>query len=278
MDREYRDRSRSEAIKFEELDPIVGHLPKSAEENVSAQVKDYLWQTYGITLEDLVSAELSLVPAYPPRDIGFDRSLMAIYGQDDRLSAYASLRSILAIDAPEYTAIAHLVDNEETGSVNNTGAASTWFFDLLGALIYREKGDAYREPHLKRALAASKVISIDVNPGINPIWPSAFEAGNAPLLGHGINFKLYGRGFSANSEYIAWTRNYLDAAGVPWQTVTYKVNGGGGGTVGVFYSEQNMEVIDFGVPVLSIHTPYAVSSKSDVYWLSQAVTAFYKAN
>ncbi len=277
VDGDLRDRKQRDAIKHEELDPIIGTIPMDEKEGVSAQVEAYLKSEYGIGLDDLVSAELALVPAFPPRDVGFDRSLMAIYGQDDRLSAYASVRGILATDSPEYTAIAHLVDNEESGNVNNTGASSSDLFDLISGLLYRQMGGDYREPDARRALKKSKVISIDVNPGINPIWPSAWEKGNAPRLGNGINMKLYGRGFNANSEYIAWTRNLLDQAGVPWQTATYKVNGSGGGTVGREYARHNMEVIDFGVPVLSIHTPYAVSSKADVYSLYKATKAFFEA-
>ena len=161
--------------------------------------------------------------------------------------------------------------------MNNTGASSTYLTDMIGELIYAQAGEAYREPMLARALRASRAVSIDVNPGVNPIWPQAFELGNAPRLAHGVNIKVYGRGFDANSEYIAWTRAYLDAAGVPWQTTTYKVGRGGGGTLGREIARYNVDVIDFGAPVLSIHTPYAVSSKADVYWLYRAVGAFFEA-
>ncbi len=117
-----------------------------------------------------------------------------------------------------------------------------------------------------------------MNPGIDPIWPSAWEEGNAPRLGFGVNFKMYGRGFNANSEYTAWIRDVLDRADVPWQTVTYKVGRAGGGTIGGALADDNMEVIDLGVPVLSIHTPYSVSSKVDVYNLYRAMRAFFLAS
>ena len=119
------------------------------------------------------------------------------------------------------------------------------------------------------------MISIDVNPGINPMNPSAWEPLNAPRLGYGVNLKLYGRGFNANSEYIAYIRKTLDDAGVPWQTATYKVGTAGGGTIGGEFARQDMNVIDFGVPLLSIHTPYAVSSKIDVWNLYRACFAFF---
>ena len=270
-----RDRTASEAIAKEELDPLVGHIPEEDSNSVKRAIEDYLEKTHGVGLNDLVSAELALVPALAPRDVGFDRGLMAIYGQDDRLSAYASVRAIMELKNPRRTAIAYLADNEEVGNVNNTGASSAYFIDLVERLIYMRQGSDYRSPMLSGALRASRVISADVNPGVNPLWPSAWELGNAPRLGHGVNFKIYGRGFSANSEYAAWMRAILDDAAIPWQTATYKVGRAGGGTVGKEFSRLNMEVIDLGVPVLSIHTPYSISSKVDVYWLYKAMAAFY---
>ena len=274
VDYEMSGRSYGEIIQAEEMDPIVGHIPGQGK-SVSAMVVDYLKATYDIDVADLVSAELALVPAMPPRDIGFDRGLMAIYGQDDRLSSYAALRAILDTEAPQYTALAYLVDNEEVGNVNNTGAASSYLVDLLSRLMYMDLGDDYREPMLRRALAHTHVISADVNPGVHPIWPGAFERGNAARLGYGIGLKLYGRGFNANSEYIAWIRDLFDREDIPWQTIMYKVGRGGGGTIGSELSDENMNVIDMGVPVLSIHTPYGVSSKVDVYALYRGFRAFF---
>ena len=274
VDRDLRERKSRDVVAHEELDPLVGHVPKEGED-VKAAITSYLKSTYAIDRDDFVSAELALVPAYAARDVGFDRGLMAIYGQDDRLSAYAALRANMNADAPRFTGIAYLVDNEETGSYNNTGARSTYLVDLMSRLMSTKMADAYQERWLRRSLSATKVISSDVNPGINPLWPSAWEPTNAPRLGYGVNLKLYGRGFNANSEYIAWMRNLLDGEEIPWQTATYKVGGGGGGTIGVFLSDDNMEVIDLGVPVLSIHTPYSISSKIDVYYLYRAMLAFF---
>jgi len=270
-----RKRKATEAIAKEELDPLVGHIPDRQSGDVKVAVIAYLRKTYGIGLNDLVSAELALVPAYPPHDVGFDRGMMAIYGQDDRLSAYASLIAIKGQKTPPRTSIAYMIDNEEVGNVNNTGASSTYLYDLLEKLLYQKHGAAYRAPMLKAAARATQVLSTDVNPGVNPIWPSAWELGNAPRLGYGVNIKLYGRGFNANSEFTAHMRKVFDDAGIPWQTSTYKVAGGGGGTVGREFSRLNMEVIDIGVPVLSIHTPYSISSKVDAYWLSKAMTTFF---
>jgi aspartyl aminopeptidase len=276
IDADLRERKYRDVIEHEELDPLVGHIP-AAEGGVKKAVLDHLRATYAIGVDDLVSAELALVPAMEPRDVGFDRGLMAIYGQDDRLSGYAALKAILDSPAPEHTAIAYLVDNEEAGNVNNTGADSSYLVDLMGRILHLQMGDGAPDRLLRQSLRATRVVSSDVNPGIDPIWPEAWEQTNAPRLGHGVNFKMYGHGFNANSEYTAWMRKILDDAGVPWQIATYKVGRAGGGTIGGALSDDNMEVIDIGVPVLSIHTPYSVSSKVDVYDLYRAMKAFFQA-
>lgn len=273
VDQDYRERMNRDVIMGEELDPIIGSIPDE-EASVSGAVLTYLADEYGIEEEDFVSAELMLVPAMAPRDVGFDRSLMAIYGQDDKLSSYTALRAIIEQDTPETTSLAFLVDNEEVGNVNNTGANSTYLVDLMSELIHRQRGDAYSDYDLRQALRKTKVISSDVNPGVHPAYPDVWEAGNAPRLGFGVNLKLYGGGFNANSEYIAWNRAYLDAAGVAWQTATYKGRASGG-TIGKALSKDNMEVIDYGVPVLSIHSTYSISSKADVHMLFRAMDAFY---
>jgi len=273
VDQDFRERMNRDVIAGEELDPIISSLP-GKKSSVSDEVLAYLKAEYGIEKEDLVSAELALVPAMPPRDVGFDRSLMAIYGQDDKLSSYAAMRALFDQGKPKYTSMAFLVDNEEVGNVNNTGAKSTYLVDLMSELLYRERGSEYSDYDLRRALKNTKVVSSGVNPGVHPTWPQVWEAGNAPRLGYGINIKLYGGGFNANSEYIAWSRAYLDASDIAWQTATYKGRASGG-TIGNSLSKDNMEVIDYGVPVLSIHSTYAVSSKVDVHMLYRAMSAFF---
>jgi aspartyl aminopeptidase len=274
VDDDYRERMNRDVIMGEELDPIIASIPNE-EFSISDAVLSYLADEYNIEEEDLVSAELVLVPAMAPRDVGLDRSLMAIYGQDDKLSSYTALRAIIEQDTPKTTSLAYLVDNEEVGNVNNTGANSTYLVDLMSELIHRQRGDAYSDYDLRQALRKTKVVSSDVNPGIHPSYPEVWEAGNAPRLGFGVNLKLYGGGFNANSEFIAWNRAYLDAAGIAWQTATYKGRASGG-TIGKALSRNNMEVIDYGVPVLSIHSTYAVSSKVDVHMLYRAMDAFYR--
>jgi aspartyl aminopeptidase len=276
VDRGRNSKTLGDFIGPEDLDPVVGHIPDEVEGGeVVDQVLAYLETEYGVSRADLVSSELSLVPAGAPRDMGFDRGLIAAYGQDDRLASYATLRAIAEVDRPQKTTMAYLVDNEEVGNRNNTGAHSQYFADLLSRMLYSELGDDYREPIFRKSLRNTKLISIDVNPGVNPMNPGAWELGNAPKLGYGVNLKLYGQGNTANSEFVAWTRKLLDDNEVPWQTVTYKVGSAGGGTIGGEFSSQNIEVIDFGVPLLSIHTPYAVSSKVDVYSLYEAAKAFF---
>ncbi len=274
VDHDYRERENRDVIMGEELDPIIATIP-DADDSVADAVLAYLKDEYDIEELDLVSAELALVPAMEPRDVGFDRSLMAIYGQDDKLSSYTALRAIAEQATPEFTSLAFLVDNEEVGNVNNTGANSTYLVNLMGELIYRQRGDGYNDMDLRRALRNTKVVSSDVNPGIHPTYPGVWEEGNAPRLGYGVNLKLYGGGFNANSEFIAWNRAYLDAAGVAWQTATYKGRASGG-TIGNSLSKDNMEVIDYGIPLLSIHSTYALSSKVDVHMLYRAMNAFYR--
>ena len=274
VDHGNRKRTSRDVIKKEELDVIIAAKP-ALDESVKELMTNFLKTEYDISLEDLVSAELALVPATKPRDVGFDRSMIAAYGQDDKASSIAAVTAIMEQNTPEYTSIAYLVDNEEVGNINNTGASSTYLVDLLSGLLYNKKGDSYNDYQLRKVLRNTKVISADVNPGVNPTWSGVWELGNAPRLGNGVNLKLYGGGFNANSEYMAWTRNYLDNNEIKWQTSTYKGKASGG-TIGSDLSNDNMEVIDFGVPILSIHSPYAVGSKVDLYSLYKAMSAFYQ--
>ncbi len=274
VDHANRKRTSRDVIAKEELDVIIAAKPE-LDKKIKDLVSEYLTKQYDISLEDLVSAELALVPATKPRDVGFDRSMVAAYGQDDKASSIAAVNAIMEQKVPKYTSIAFLVDNEEVGNINNTGAGSSYLVDLMSGLLYNKKGDKYNDYSLRKMLRNTKVISADVNPGVNPTWPSVWELGNAPRLGNGINLKLYGGGFNANSEYMAWTRNYLDNNHIKWQTSTYKGKASGG-TIGSDLSNDNMEVIDFGVPILSIHSPYAVGSKVDLYSLYKAMSAFYQ--
>jgi aspartyl aminopeptidase len=273
-DSELRDRKYTEVFRGEELEPILGSV---AGENSSAtaEVTRLLTEKYKIKEEDLVSAELSLVPNAPPADVGFDRGLVGSYGQDDRLSSFCAARAILDLQGtPRYTAIAWLSNFEEVGSVNNTGASSQFLNSTYAQIAGAQRGNAYNDLDLRRALHHSLVISADTNDSINPIFPDTSEPTNAARVGYGVAIKLYGPGFNAPSEFVAQIRGLLDRNNIPWQTHTYKA-GAGGGTIGLFMSMEDMQVIDLGVPLLSMHSPFEMSSKADIWDFYRTMSVFY---
>ncbi len=274
-DKELRDRKYTDVIEGEELEPVFGSL---AGENTSAatEVTKLLIDKYKIKEEDLVSAELSLVPNDPPADVGLDKGLVGAYGQDDRISSFCAARAVLDLKGtPKYTAMAYLSNFEEVGSVNNTGAGSQFLSSTFAELIGAQRGSAYSDLDLRHALRHSMVISADANDSIDPIFPGLSEASNAARVGYGVTIKLYGPGFDAPSEFTAQIRGLMDRNNIPWQTHTYKVDEGGGGTIGGFMSQEDMEVIDLGVPLLSMHSPFEMSSKADVWAFYQTMSAFY---
>jgi aspartyl aminopeptidase len=274
-DKELRTRTYMDVLEGEELDPVAGSIP-GEKDSVAVQVANELTSTYKIKEEDLVSAELALVPAANPADVGVDRGLVGAYGQDDRLSSFCAVRAALDLKTtPKYSTIAYLSNFEEEGSVNNTGAASQFLDSTFATLISAQRGASYNDLDLRRALHNSQVISADANDGINPIFPGTSEPTNAARLGYGVTIKLYGGGFNAPSEYTAKIRALMDQNGIPWQTQTPKVDVGGGGTIGGFLSREDMEVIDLGVPLLSMHSPFEMSSKVDVWEFYRAMSAFY---
>ena len=273
VDRPYRNRTARDVFQGEELDPIVGSIP-GEEQGVKEMVLDYLKKTYDIEEDDFVSAELSLVPGFPPQDIGFDRGLIGAYGQDDRLCSYIGARAGLDIEIPTYTSIIYLSDNEESGCNNNTGARSIYLPHLIARLIELQSGGEFKENQLRLAMERSEVLSADTPTGINPLFPSVQETTNAARLGWGVPIKRYGHGNDANSEFTARIRRLLDENHIPWQTSTYKVDIGGGGTLGFYLSQLGMEVIDVGVPLLSMHSTYSVASKVDIYYLYLTCKAF----
>ena len=277
-DKPLRERKYNEVLSGEELDPVAGSIP-SADATVVAQVVATLSSTYGITEQDFVSSELALVPSAPPQDVGIDRGLVGAYGQDDRLSSYCAARAMLDLTGtPKKTAIAYLSNFEEVDSVNNTGAASQFYNNALAKLVAAERGSKYTDLDLREALRRSEVISADVNDGINPIFTSKTSEGtNAARIGYGVTVKKYGAGFDANSEFTARIRSILDKNGVAWQTQTPKVDGYSGGTIGGFLSAWDMEVIDVGVPLLSMHSPFEMSSKVDVWSFYRFMLAFYQS-
>lgn len=281
----------NEVVEGEDLDLLVGNRPLAIEEDadsdaekepVKAFALKLLADKYGIDEEDFLSAELEVVPAGRARDLGFDRSMVIGYGQDDRVCAYTSLAAQLALaDAPEKTAVCVLVDKEEIGSVGATGMASQ-FFENTMAEVMELAGEGGPLP-LRRALAASSMLSSDVSAGFDPAYASAFEAKNSAFLGRGLVFNKYtgSRGKSgsndANAEYVARIRRVMDDAGVSFQTAELgKVDVGGGGTIAYIPAKYGMDVIDSGVPVLSMHSPWEVTSKADIYEAFKGYEAFLK--
>src|SRR5262249_21569912 len=275
-DKMLRERKYTEVFSGEELAPVVGSIP-GPDSSVVDQVVAALTSTYGVREEDFASAELALVPAARPGGVGIDRGLVGSAGQDDRLSSYCAVRAILDMaGTPKKTALAYLSNFEEVGSDNNTGAHSQFFNSTLARLVGAERGAKYTDLDLRETLGKSEVISADVNDGINPVFPQTSDPGNSARLGYGVTIKRYGAGFDANSEFAARIRAILDKNGIAWQTQSPK-EGYSGGTIGGFLSEWDMEVIDLGVPLLSMHSPFEMSSKVDVWSFYRFMNVFLGA-
>ncbi len=282
----------AEAIEGEMLDVIVGGRPLVLGEDatdderkapVKSLVLELLGEKYGMVEEDFLSAELEVVPAGPARDLGFDRSMILGYGHDDRSCAYPSLRAQLELDeVPERTAITLLVDKEEIGSVGSTGMTSRFFENTMAELVaLTGHGDSMLT--LRRCLARSRMLSSDVSAGYDPTFADKFEAKNASFLGRGLTFNKFtgSRGKSgsndADAEYVAEVRACMEGAGVAYQTAELgKVDVGGGGTIAYILAKYCTNVIDSGVPVLSMHAPWEVISKADLYEAYRGYKAFLR--
>ena len=277
---EQNKRTLNEGIKGEELNVLVGSHPfkdDKGSELVKLNILKILNEKYGITESDFLSAELEMVPAVKASDIGFDRSMIGAYGQDDRVCAYPALTAVLDVEAPEKTALAILADKEETGSDGNTGLASDFLRFVIGDLAKMQGGDA------TIALRNSKCLSADVNAATDPTFQDVMERRNASFLNYGVVVTKYtgarGKGGTsdASAEYVAFVRNMLDKAGITWQTGELgKVDIGGGGTVAMYIANMGVDVVDLGVPVLSMHAPFETTSKFDVYMCYKAMFEFMK--
>lgn len=240
-----------------------------------------LKETYGIEEADFESAELEIVPAGPARDAGFDRSMILGYGQDDRVCAYPSFRAMLEVEAPARTSVTLLVDKEEIGSVGATGMQSRFFENALAEVM--NLAGQFSELAMRRCLANSCMLSSDVSAGFDPTYADCFDEKNAAFLGHGMVFNKYtgSRGKSesndANAEYIAHLREIFDRAQVVTQTAELgKVDVGGGGTIAYILALYGMNVIDSGIPVLSMHSPWEATSKADIYETFRGYKAFLR--
>lgn len=273
-------RKANELVKGEELNVVIGSRPfKDDEESekIKLNILSLLYEKYGIVERDFLSAELELVPAFTVDDIGFDRSMVGGYGHDDRVCSYPALQAILNIDeAPEYTAITVLTDKEETGSDGNTGLNSSYlkyFIEDLARLEGYEGRDVLRN---------SKCLSADVNAAYDPTWSTPFEKNNSSFLNNGVCVTKFtgARGKSgtsdASAEYVSWVKTLLEENHVLWQTGELgKVDAGGGGTVAMYIANMDVDTIDVGVPVLSMHSPYEIVAKVDVYMAYKAFLTFF---
>ncbi len=270
-----------EAIPAESLNILVGSRPfkdDEGAERVKLAILDILNQKYGIVEEDFISAELMAVPAFRASDIGFDRSLIGAYGHDDRVCAYASLAALFALDVPAKTAVCMLADKEEIGSEGVSGMKSAAFDTFVSDLC-----DAQKVP-LKACYEKSFCLSADVTAAYDPNFPEAYEKRNSARINYGMGLCKYtgSRGKSgssdASAELVAYVRRVLDGAGVAWQMAELgKVDQGGGGTVAVYMAERDIDTLDAGVPVLSMHAPFETVSKLDCYMTYKGMKAVYEA-
>ena len=277
------EKNAAKVIEGENLDILVGSIPLEDKEKdaVKEGIIGILKNTYEMEEEDFMSAELEVVPAGRAREMGFDRSMVMGYGQDDKVCAYTSLVAMLETDKIDKTACCLLVDKEEIGSVGATGMQSKFFENTVAELL-NLNGD-YNELKLKRCLAHSRMLSSDVNAAFDPLYSDVFKNNSSSFLGSGVVFNKFtgSRGKSgsndANAEYLAVLRNIMDNHNVHFQMSELgKVDAGGGGTIAYIMSLYGMEVIDCGVAVLNMHAPWEVTSKADIYETYKCYKAFLK--
>ena len=276
----------AQAIPGEKLNILFGGLPIGTSEDGTDRVKlailDLMSRGFKLTEADLVSAELELVPAGASRDVGLDRAFVGGYGQDDRAAAFAAVEALLAMDEPEHCAMVVLFDKEEIGSDGDTGARSR-ILELLIADALRAGGEMIEGDTILRTLSRSRALSADVTAGIDPSWESVHDTKNDARMGHGICLTKYtgSRGKAgandAHAEFVGRIRRTWDEAGVLWQAGEMgKVDEGGGGTVAKFLAALGMEVLDAGPPLLSMHSPFEIAHKADLWMSRLAYEAFLK--
>ena len=281
---EQSDKKLRDAIPGENLNLLVGSIPFGDEKDsqrVKLNILKILNEKYGITERDFVSSELELVPAFKAKSLGFDRSMVAGYGQDDRVCAYTSLRAFIEVHNPERTAVCIFADKEEIGSMGNTGMESHVFDTFISELL--NKTNTNKPNLLDKVFCNSRMLSADVDAAFDPIYASASEKNNAAYFGKGIGLNKYtgARGKSgasdANAEYVAFIRNMLEQNGISYQVSELgRVDLGGGGTIAYILADKGIDVIDCGIPILSMHSPYEVSSKFDIYEGYRTYYAFLK--
>ena len=273
----------ADGIDGEDLNLLIGSIPFDSDvsEKVKLNILNLLNIKYGITEKDLLSSELELVPAMPCRSMGFDESMVAGYGQDDKICVYTSLTALMNVQNPKKTAVCIIADKEEIGSMGNTGMESHVFEMFISEIL--NKLGVNRPNLLEKVFCKSKMLSADVDAGLDPIYASVSEKNNASYLGRGIGLNKYtgARGKSgasdANAEFVAEVRNIFENNNIRYQIAELgKVDVGGGGTIAYILANKGIDVIDCGVPVLSMHSPYEVTSKLDLYEAYRGYEAFWK--
>lgn len=283
LSKEQGKRELAEGIKGEELNVLIGSIPLQGEckDRVKLAVLKFLNDAFGMVEEDFLTAELELVPAGTARDVGLDRGLIGGYGQDDRICAFASYKALEQLGVPKKTALALFMDKEEIGSMGNTGMQAM----LLETILDQLSAIMGCGVPGSRIFQESEALSADVNPAIDPTWESVMDEQNSARLGGGICLTKYtgSRGKAAasdaNAEFAAKVRRIFHESRVMWQTGELgKVDAGGGGTIAQFLANLNMEVIDCGMPVLSMHSPFEITSKGDLFEGCRAYRAFWESS
>jgi len=285
--KEQQQKKVSEAINGENLALLIGSIPSTNQEDeksknkVKTNILRILNQKYGITEEDFISSELEIVPAFKARTLGLDESLISAYGQDDKVCVYTSLRAILNVENPERTAVCLFSDKEEIGSMGNTGMESHVFDTFISELLNKVRIN--RPNLLDKVFCNSRMLSADVDAGVDPLYAQVSDMNNAGIIGEGISLNKYtGSGgkynsSDANAEYVAYIRKIFNENNIKYQLAELgKVDIGGGGTIAYILANKGVDVIDCGVPVLSMHAPYEVTSKYDIYSAYNAYETFFK--
>ena len=282
--KEQMQKKLGEGVNGEDLNLLIGNMPfndESVGEKVKLNIMKILNEKYGIKEADFLSAEIELVPAFKARSLGFDESMVAGYGQDDKVCAYTSLRAILEANVQDKTAVCILSDKEEVGSMGNTGMESQ-VFDYFISELLNKSGD--NRPNLiNKVFCNSSMLSADVGTAFDPIYASVSDRNNAAFASFGIAFDKYtgikgkSGGSDANAEFIGKLRGILEKNNIQYQLSEIgKIDAGGGGTIAYILANKGVEVIDCGVPVLSMHSPYEVTSKYDVYEAYRTYKVFFE--
>ncbi|WP_449241624.1 aminopeptidase [Desulfoscipio gibsoniae] len=281
--KEQMDKKVTEAFPGESLNALCGSLPienNDIKERVKESILGILNRQYGIIEEDFISAELELVPAISPRDVGLDRSLVGAYGQDDRVCAYGLLMAMIGINRPINTSVGIFADKEEIGSVGNTGMQSNFFANFMAELLDKTTGQ-YNDLMLRRTMRFSRALSADVNAAVDPGFEDVMEKNNAARLGCGpVVTKYTGSGGKkgandAHAEFMARVRKIFNDHHIIWQTGELgKVDQGGGGTIAYMLANYGMDVVDCGIALLGMHSPFEISHKADIYMMYKGYKAF----